>query len=387
MNCILTTHVTFRNKIISVSELKDNSNIKVQVKCKHKVRWIKWSRREQSCKRCAAEKGVYNTSKKGRKIVWGSKISSTKKGKKLTDEHKKALIEAHLGKKLSKEHVEAQNRGKIKRFCEKNNIKIEDFVDFPTNIDKKMRSKGVRFISEHKVREKFESMFNASFPSCRPDFLKNPETGFNLELDGYCEELKIAFEYDGKQHYREIEYWGGREELEKIQRRDNLKQKLCEDAGVKLIRIPHFVVDVKRYVEHQLSGKKNNLIMLCGQSGAGKSTVADKLTDKFHVISFDNMSQKDIDDEIFCYDGDKTILLDVPIKISTNFKKYRHYMNVSCVFIVESIDTIKQRLSKRGGHVKNVERRFKRIKGLSDNYADFSGTADEVLKYLKQLKS
>ena len=43
-------------------------------------------------------------------------------------------------------------------------------------------------------REILESIYSVPFKPCRPNFLKNPKTGRNLELDGYNEELKIAFE-------------------------------------------------------------------------------------------------------------------------------------------------------------------------------------------------
>jgi predicted metalloprotease len=42
------------------------------------------------------------------------------------------------------------------------------------------------------------------FTKTRPDFLKNPETNCNLELDGYNAEGKLAIEYQGKQHYEHV---------------------------------------------------------------------------------------------------------------------------------------------------------------------------------------
>ena len=50
-------------------------------------------------------------------------------------------------------------------------------------------------------RQALTEIYQKDFTSCRPDFLQSPKTGSNLELDGYNEELGIAFEYNGRQHY------------------------------------------------------------------------------------------------------------------------------------------------------------------------------------------
>lgn len=45
------------------------------------------------------------------------------------------------------------------------------------------------------------SSFGVKFNPARPDWLKNPHTGRNMELDCYNEKLGIAVEYNGRQHY------------------------------------------------------------------------------------------------------------------------------------------------------------------------------------------
>ena len=55
--------------------------------------------------------------------------------------------------------------------------------------------------SEKICREVFEVLFNRLFPKTRPAWLINPGTRRRLELDGYCKELGLAFEYNGEQHY------------------------------------------------------------------------------------------------------------------------------------------------------------------------------------------
>lgn len=103
---------------------------------------------------------------------------------------------------------------------------------------------------ESQVRKVFEDIFKVGFKSIRPDFLKNPNTGFNLELDGYNEQLKIAFEYDGRTHYEE---WDVRNpgRLQYVQKNDLLKNKLCELSNVTLFRIPYWEsLNLRAYIEN-----------------------------------------------------------------------------------------------------------------------------------------
>lgn len=97
MNRIITTHVRYRGSIVSIDSLKDSSNIKVKVECLHGQREVRWNRRHQLCRKCVAELGLYNTSKPGREITWGQKISKVKKGIKFSNAHRKALSIAQYG--------------------------------------------------------------------------------------------------------------------------------------------------------------------------------------------------------------------------------------------------------------------------------------------------
>lgn len=100
-----------------------------------------------------------------------------------------------------------------------------------------------------------ERYYGRAFKTCRPDFLKNPETGQNLELDGYNPELKIACEYNGQQHYvYPNSYHKTKEEFISQVRRDQWKLRRCEEEGVYLIRIPYTVPyrDIEKYIEDRL---------------------------------------------------------------------------------------------------------------------------------------
>ena len=75
----------------------------------------------------------------------------------------------------------------------------------------------------------------------RPNILRNPETGRNLELDFFFEERKVAIEYDGRQHHEYVPYFHRRGivDFEAQQRRDRLKDALCHRHGIKLVRVSH----------------------------------------------------------------------------------------------------------------------------------------------------
>ena len=73
------------------------------------------------------------------------------------------------------------------------------------------------------------------FKKVRPSWLTSPDTGAPLELDIYDEDSKVAFEYNGAQHYRPVPFFGGLEGFKMQQRRDLIKQALCQANGVKLI--------------------------------------------------------------------------------------------------------------------------------------------------------
>lgn len=95
-----------------------------------------------------------------------------------------------------------------------------------------------RSYSEIVVQFYLEELLNIKFINNRRySFLKNPE-GNNMELDGYNEEKKIAFEHHGIQHYKENGQHRGKNNLKKRMRDDSLKERLCHKKGIKLIIIP-----------------------------------------------------------------------------------------------------------------------------------------------------
>lgn len=97
-----------------------------------------------------------------------------------------------------------------------------------------------RNISETRVRTIFEISFDQEFPNIKPVWNINPWTNKLLELDGYCEQFNIAFEYDGEHHTEIDPYRVGRKLNGLLYQKfkDEQKKKNCVKQGITLINIP-----------------------------------------------------------------------------------------------------------------------------------------------------
>tara|TARA_Y100000310_G_C20355206_1_gene656305 strand:- start:51 stop:719 length:669 start_codon:yes stop_codon:yes gene_type:complete len=116
-------------------------------------------------------------------------------------------------------------------------------------------------ISEANTRIALEQILKITLPSKWPEWLRNPETGRRLQLDGYDKNHGIAFEFNGKQHYEAQDYFGGQKFFNRQACRDKIKNSLCEENGVVLIvidgrKIPHYrrktVERIKPYIVDQM---------------------------------------------------------------------------------------------------------------------------------------
>ena len=97
---------------------------------------------------------------------------------------------------------------------------------------------------EAECRRVLQSLFRKPFPSQRPDFLRNPVTGgnFNLELDCYNADLGLAVEYNGVQHYKYTPYFHrSKDHFMNQKYRDDMKRRICKENRIVLIEVPHTV--------------------------------------------------------------------------------------------------------------------------------------------------
>ena len=81
-----------------------------------------------------------------------------------------------------------------------------------------------------------ESITGYPFEKTRPDFMFNPVTNENLELDLFNYDLKIAVEYNGKQHYEfnSFMHKNSKDKFHAQQYRDRIKKDACKKLGIYL---------------------------------------------------------------------------------------------------------------------------------------------------------
>ena len=110
--------------------------------------------------------------------------------------------------------------------------------------------------SKLELQAKFilEDIFKRPFYKIRPDFLKNDVTGYNLEIDLYNDDLKLAVEVQGDQHYKFIPFFHkSKADFLNQRYRDEMKKDKCRKEGITLIEIPYKVgKKIKSYIIQQL---------------------------------------------------------------------------------------------------------------------------------------
>ncbi len=158
-------------------------------------------------------------------------------------------------RKLEKHSVRFIKRAKQKIIveCKKCSKKWKTYLKRPS----KCTTCYTRFgATEQEIRNVFERITGLKFPKARPRWLKG-RSRCPLELDGYNEKHKIAFEYQGIHHYEPI---FGDNVLRKRKLRDKRKRELCRSRGVLLICIPYWKENIEGFIRKKLW--KSGLIRL-----------------------------------------------------------------------------------------------------------------------------
>ena len=113
------------------------------------------------------------------------------------------------------------------------------------------------YYSEEICRTTFQQIFKKKFPKSRPSWLIGAK-GYTMELDGYNEKLRVAFEYQGEQHFKKDDYFTGKN-LKDIILSDKLKANLCASKKVNLIIITYKddLIDLPKKIKKNINRNLN----------------------------------------------------------------------------------------------------------------------------------
>lgn len=201
------------------------ANDRIQISCKNKnhplisTTFSSFKNGNHRCSKCVSER-----------------ISSEQRH---TYEYIENYFSSFRYKLISKEYV--NNITPLDVLCDKGHHYKVAFNNFkkgtrcPVCYNKLRESKGVSKIKavlcmmniDFKIEKKFD---DCKFKRCLP-------------FDFYIPSLNIAIEFDGRQHFEIVDYFGGFEGFVKTKIRDSVKNLYCKENNIKLIRIPYYEID------------------------------------------------------------------------------------------------------------------------------------------------
>lgn len=202
-----------------LSKEYESGKEKVLVKCpnpnheSYEVRFSAFKNQNQRCEKCSKE------------------IASEKR--KHSYNFVKEFIEFYGYKLLSNEYKGSLD--KLDLMCpngHKFKMSFEKFYNAGHRCVKCSESKGEREITRILNQYNIKNISQYKFDDCK--FKQS------LPFDFYLPDYNILIEYDGEQHYKIFDYFGGLDKFIDTKIRDTIKNEYCNKNNIKLIRIPYW---------------------------------------------------------------------------------------------------------------------------------------------------
>lgn len=112
---------------------------------------------------------------------------------------------------------------------------------------------GIPLIGEGWISEmELLNMIRGIFPNNEVVHQASPEWLGRQRFDILIPELSLAIEYQGRQHYEPVPFFGGKEGFLRTQKRDRLKAKLCAKNGITLLYFRYDESITRRLIEARM---------------------------------------------------------------------------------------------------------------------------------------
>lgn len=196
-----------------------NANTKVKVRCKEcNNEWeskpYHLSHTKCECPKCSHIKIGLEQRKTHEQFIWDVY-------KKHNDRYEILDIYTNAKTKLEVKCNRCENRWKIAPYS------LLQGVGCPIC----KQSKGEEIIETFLKENQISFIRQYTFPDCKNKYI--------LHFDFYLPNHNICIEYDGIQHYKILEHFGGIERFEHLKLCDGIKNNYCKKNKIKLLRIPY----------------------------------------------------------------------------------------------------------------------------------------------------
>jgi len=165
-----------------------------------------------------------------------NKCAIIERADKLKKSQEYFIMESHLI------HENKYDYSFVKYINSKTKIKIicpvhDEFEQVPTH---HIRGIGCPHCNESKGEKRISKLLKENLIKFeRQKKFKECRNIMELPFDFYLPDYNICIEFDGRQHFKSIDYFGGEKALELTQINDSIKTDYCSKSEIKLLRIAY----------------------------------------------------------------------------------------------------------------------------------------------------
>ena len=186
------------------------------------------------------------------KIIFEGKVYEQKAGAHI---HSSGMIERVILKKTTKQFIKEANEihnfrydySKVEYVNNQSKVIIGCLVhgDFEQVSSSHLSGAGCPHCSESKGEKKISKFLDLN----EIEYVRQKKFDgcvgirYKLPFDFYLPKYRTAIEFDGKQHYEPMEFFGGLEAYNRLKVNDKIKSDYCEDNYIDLIRIRYDQID------------------------------------------------------------------------------------------------------------------------------------------------
>ena len=237
------------NRFMNISDFKKKSN-KIHSN-KYNYEKVKYVNSKIKVKIICPEHGIFEQKPNDHLMGRGCMKCSDEKNRLLLSDIIKKANKIHDSKYDYSLINYINNKSKVKIICPEHGVfeqSINNHINKKNGCPKCKYSKG-----EKKI---FNILFNNEnfIQQYKINDCKDKK---ELPFDFYLPDYNLCIEYDGEQHFKSINYFGGKEKYLQTQKHDQIKNQYCKDNDIDLLRISYKdILNIEEIINEKITKLK-----------------------------------------------------------------------------------------------------------------------------------